>query len=102
MATENSQRAVQEESKVGFNPFRQNPNLFPSLSSNNQQRKRSPPNKTRPYEDFMSDADLSETVHCSTCDEVLIKAFAKDHVCDKRVLDSMTRNSRGQLAQPLN
>ena len=50
----------------------------------------------------MTDADLSETVNCSTCDEVLIKSFARDHVCDKSKLDKMVVNSRGQLAEPLN
>ena len=35
----------------------------------------------RPAAEFMTDEALSETVHCSRCNEELVKAFMEDHQC---------------------
>ena len=38
-------------------------------------------------------------VKCDKCDESIIKMFMNDHVCEKKKLEKMVVNSRGQRAE---
>ena len=49
----------------------------------------------RPSGDFISEADLEATEICPKCNDVLIKMFAKDHVCEPEKLRAAAAHQEG-------